>query len=627
MVVAPGSRLLVTVAVDPARVTFFLPNAELARATARRDGDGPRRRLPESRRSPASCDASPSEAEFTPRNVQTREDRDRLVYAVEVDARQRRRRSCARACPPDVVLAGPARDRPALLEARDVVRRSAACARCRRQRRRRTRASSLGLVGPDGAGKTTLVRALTGLVDVDAGEALIDGVSWRRGRRRRARAARLHAAAVRPLRGSLGRREPALLRGTCSALARRDFEERRAQLLALTQLEHAHDRPAGALSGGMYKKLAIACALLHRPRALVLDEPTNGVDPVSRRELWALLYEFVARGDGRVARLDAVHGRGGALRPRVPARRADKVLTEGEPTALVSSFEHVVLDVVVGRPRAARRAPRDGSAGHRRHARGARDCARSSSPTRPKPSPTELEARGARSRAASPISRTSTLARVRVASRSRGLVTSVIEVRELGKRFGDFQAVRGVSFDVARGEIFGYLGANGAGKSTTIRILCGLLVPTDGERHRRRPRRRRRSRRRPPVGRLHVAEVLALSGSDRAREPRFLRRRVSHCRARSASRVHASCSPRSTSPTRRRSQCARCRAASASASPSRRPSCTSQRSSFSTSRQPASIPRRVATSGGSSASSQRAARPSSSRRTTWTRPSTAGESG
>ncbi len=93
------------------------------------------------------------------------------------------------------------------------------------------------------------------------------------------------------------------------------FHERRERLLSITRLARFVDRRADALSGGMYKKLALACALLHQPEVLLLDEPTNGVDPVSRRELWALIYDFVR--DGMAVLVDdAVHGRGRALPPR-----------------------------------------------------------------------------------------------------------------------------------------------------------------------------------------------------------------------------------------------------------------------------------------------------------------------
>jgi ABC-2 type transport system ATP-binding protein len=129
-------------------------------------------------------------------------------------------------------------------------------------------------------------------------------------------------------------------------LPRATFTERRARLLAITQLEGAADRPAGALSGGMYKKLAVACALLHHPKMLVLDEPTNGVDPQSRRELWALLYEFVNEGMGVLVATPYMDE--AARCGRVVLLHAGKVLVEAEPARLAERVAHLVLEVEAG---------------------------------------------------------------------------------------------------------------------------------------------------------------------------------------------------------------------------------------------------------------------------------------
>ena len=200
------------------------------------------------------------------------------------------------------------------------------------------------LVGPDGAGKTTLVRALTGLVDVDRGVARVGGTPWRDASPE-AREGLGYMPQQYGLYTDLSVDENLRFFADLFGLGRRAFAERRAQLLALTRLEAAKDRPAGALSGGMYKKLAVACALLHRPRALVLDEPTNGVDPVSRRELWELLYEFVREGMGVLIATPYMDEAARASRVALLSR--GRVIAEGEPTALVTGFEHAVLDVAI----------------------------------------------------------------------------------------------------------------------------------------------------------------------------------------------------------------------------------------------------------------------------------------
>jgi len=155
------------------------------------------------------------------------------------------------------------------------------------------RGELFGLVGADGAGKTTAIRALAGLVRLDGGEVRVLGVDPEGGKVR-------ERLGLMPQQYSLYRdltvAENLKFFSRLYVLPRKLFRERADRLLAITRLAPFVDRRADALSGGMYKKLALACALLHEPEVLLLDEPTNGVDPVSRRELWALLHEFVHGG-------------------------------------------------------------------------------------------------------------------------------------------------------------------------------------------------------------------------------------------------------------------------------------------------------------------------------------------
>ncbi|MCA9674501.1 MAG: ABC transporter ATP-binding protein, partial [Myxococcales bacterium] len=203
----------------------------------------------------------------------------------------------------------------------------------------------VGLVGPDGAGKSTLLRCLVGVLDPDrkgGGEARVDGVSWARAPVE-ARERLGYMPQQFSLYGDLSVDENLRFFGDLFDVPRKAFAERRERLLGITRLVAAADRPAGKLSGGMYKKLAIACALLHDPRALVLDEPTNGVDPVSRRELWALLYEFVRDGVGvlvATAYMDEVARCG-----RVAMLHQGRILREGTPAALLAGFDGAVLAV------------------------------------------------------------------------------------------------------------------------------------------------------------------------------------------------------------------------------------------------------------------------------------------
>jgi ABC-2 type transport system ATP-binding protein len=208
-----------------------------------------------------------------------------------------------------------------------------------------------GLVGPDGAGKTTAIRALAGLVDLDAGEARVRGLDPGRG----GRAVR-EALGLMPQAFSLYRdltvMENLRFFGRVYCLSRTVFRERTARLLALTRLGPFGERRADALSGGMYKKLALACALLHEPAVLVLDEPTNGVDPVSRRELWALLHDFV---HGGMAVLVSTPYMDEAERcDRVGLVHRGRLVAEGPPLDLLAASGHRTFeDLFVARIREA----------------------------------------------------------------------------------------------------------------------------------------------------------------------------------------------------------------------------------------------------------------------------------
>lgn len=270
-----------------------------------------------------------------------------------------------------------------------------------------------GIIGPDGAGKTTLFRTMTTLLLPDAGTVRIEGLDA--------------VKEMKKIRQCVG-----YMPGTFSLYQDLTVEENLkffADLFDTTieegydtikaiysQIEPFKDRRAGALSGGMKQKLALSCALIHQPRVLFLDEPTTGVDPVSRKELWQMLSTLKERGItivaatpyldeirrcDRVAFLDQGHIRG--------TGSPDQILVEFSetlnPPHLKRDEEAVLMD--------------------NRH-------------------------------------------------------EEVIKVEHLVKAFGTFRAVDDISFSVHRGEIFGFLGANGAGKTTAMHVLTGLSQPTSG---------------------------------------------------------------------------------------------------------------------------------------------------
>jgi ABC-2 type transport system ATP-binding protein len=202
-----------------------------------------------------------------------------------------------------------------------------------------------GLVGPDGAGKTTAMRIFAGLMAPDSGEVRVLGHDPLKGA-----ASFREAVGYMPqqysLYGDLSVAENLHFFARLFGLPRRVEHERSARLLEITRLGPFRDRRAEALSGGMYKKLALATALLHRPRLLLLDEPTNGVDPVSRRELWALLHDFLAEGMAVVVCTPYMDE--AARCHRVGLIRNGKLIAEGEPAALTAGFEHEVFEVTGG---------------------------------------------------------------------------------------------------------------------------------------------------------------------------------------------------------------------------------------------------------------------------------------
>jgi ABC-2 type transport system ATP-binding protein len=247
---------------------------------------------------------------------------------------------------------------------------------------------------------------------------------------------------------------------------------REQRLLEFSRLGPFRDRQAQHLSGGMKQKLALSCALLHTPTVLFLDEPTTGVDPVSRRDFWRILYALLRDG---VTIFISTHGRG--ARPR----RADGGVTlrhagvrqgrmEWRPARVIAGLQQAQA---VPRRRARRAGLRRSLARVGRRGR-ARRAASFAGALQPRPPGGVAAADGPQPGR-----------RVRFTRHRRVAVTAplngpAVVVQDLVKRFGRFTAVDRVSFGVPKGEVFGFLGPNGAGKSTTIRMLCGILVPTSG---------------------------------------------------------------------------------------------------------------------------------------------------
>ncbi|HHH35905.1 MAG TPA: ABC transporter ATP-binding protein [Gammaproteobacteria bacterium] len=350
-----------------------------------------------------------------------------------------------------------------------------------------------GLIGPDGAGKTTLMRLCCGLYAPDAGAIRVMGLDTV------AQSARIQAVVgYMPQRFGLYEdltvQENLDLYADLNGLGSAEREQRFGELMAMTGLAPFTGRLAGRLSGGMKQKLGLACTLLRRPPLMLLDEPTVGVDPVSRRELWRIIYREVETA-GTTVLLSTAYLDEAARCDEVVMLHRGRVLGQGPPEAFsrplagrvyIARAQGLSRRALQGRLAASPRVLDAIIAGD-----AVRVVTREAGISDPARVAGDLA--GLTLEPAEPRFEDAFVATLREIEPARGEEQplmrghgarqdgeEIIRVRHLVRRFGDFTAVKGISFSVRRGEIFGLLGANGAGKSTTFRILCGLLPATDG---------------------------------------------------------------------------------------------------------------------------------------------------
>jgi len=352
-----------------------------------------------------------------------------------------------------------------------------------------------GLVGPDGAGKTSLMRLLAGLMVASQGSLSVLGLNPATESRE------LHArigympqkfGLYEDLTVAENLRLYAEVRGLPASERAATFE----RLLGFTGLAPFTTRLAGRLSGGMKQKLGLACAMIKRPELLLLDEPSVGVDPISRRELWRMVRELADDGIGVVwstSYLDEAEGCDEVL-----LLSAGKLLFSGKPKELTDRVQGRVLQVrgLSAQEGGDRRAVLRRALGlpgvidgviQGRHVRLvlAKDAAapdlaamRAGPGAELVPVPPRFEDAFLDILGGGPGG---------VSALAQGMTSkpptesSMVEARGLTKRFGEFTAASDISFAIRQGEIFGLLGPNGAGKSTTFKMMCGLLKPTLGQ--------------------------------------------------------------------------------------------------------------------------------------------------
>jgi ribosome-dependent ATPase len=291
----------------------------------------------------------------------------------------------------------------------------------------------VGIVGPDGVGKSTLMALLAGSKALQEGQmSVLDGdIADARHRAKVCpRIAYMPQGLGKNLYLELSVGDNVDFMAQLFGLSPEERPVKVKELLEATGLGPFHDRPAGKLSGGMKQKVGLCGALVHDPDLLVLDEPTTGVDPLSRRQFWTLIDNIRAGRPGMSVVISTAYMDEAQQWDWIVAMDAGKVLATGTPKELMErtgkkDLEQSFIALL----------PEEKRAGH-----------------------TELV----------------------IPPRAAGKTEIAIDAKGLTRRFGDFTAVDNVTLSIERGEIFGFLGSNGCGKSTTMKMLTGLLPPTEG---------------------------------------------------------------------------------------------------------------------------------------------------
>ena len=292
----------------------------------------------------------------------------------------------------------------------------------------------VGLIGPDGVGKSSLLGLVSGARRLQSGRVQVLGGDMGDAAHRGAvcpRIAYMPQGLGKNLYPDLSVRENVEFFGRLFGQSRAERDWRIRELLAATGLAPFADRAAKKLSGGMRQKLGLCCSLIHDPDLLVLDEPTTGVDPLSRRQFWELIDRMRARSAGMSVIVATAYMEEAERFDWLVAMNAGKVLATGTPADLkrdtgTQTLEEAFIALL----------PKEMRRGH--------------------------QALG-------------------IPPRQFHGTEPVIVARNLTCRFGDFTAVDRVSFTIERGEIFGFVGSNGCGKTTTMKMLTGLLQPSEGE--------------------------------------------------------------------------------------------------------------------------------------------------
>lgn len=363
------------------------------------------------------------------------------------------------------------------------------------------RGEIFGLIGPDGAGKSSLIKAAAGVLSFEAGALEVFGVSLDSEaacERIKSRIGLMPQGLGQNLYADLSIEENIDFFARLRLVPDADLQRRKEELLQVTRLDKFRDRAMKQLSGGMKQKLGLVCTLIHEPELILLDEPTTGVDPVSRRDFWAILGRLL-RERGITALVSTAYMDEASTFARVGLMFGGQMLAAGRPDdirnlapGLIADLDSsaAAADLALLRPQ----FPQSDTLGER-----VRVYIDETNPDTARQALATIlgAARAAGARFAAPELEDTFIALLRQrqlaqlprqfdahsdGNHRRGDGEAIV-AEELTRDFGAFRAADRVSFTIRQGEIFGLLGANGAGKSTVIKMLTGILRPSSGRGH------------------------------------------------------------------------------------------------------------------------------------------------
>ena len=343
-----------------------------------------------------------------------------------------------------------------------------------------------GLIGPDGAGKTTLIRILAGLLYPDSGEAYIHGNSCVTA----PDSVKNDIAYMSQKFGlyqDLTVYENVKLYAELYGVTKAGLEHHIDDLLDFSYMRSFKERRAGNLSGGMKQKLQLVCALIHKPKVLLLDEPTNGVDPVSRRDFWRILYDLAS--DGVTILVSTAYLDEAERCSHAALMNKGQIAANGSPADILKNSGINITTVKSADNKALIAPIKKMFPEYKAHLFGEQIRIASTSKNGIIAKLNE-EFPQAETASDSP-NLEDVFMSLEPDKKDEDLLSLVSEgikkhsgnsvtIEGLTKQFGSFTAVNSINLNVKYGEIYGFLGPNGAGKSTTIRMLCGLLSPTKG---------------------------------------------------------------------------------------------------------------------------------------------------